>query len=146
MDKRLSLFFLLLAITVNSTAQSITQLTKTADSLLKNEAYEGSLKVRNKILTQISPKQTELYAQQKYKQQFTEAQLAATPAIAVDKAKISLNFFNQLKDKPITEQIDLYNLLYHSLAYNNQREEALAVALKSYKNIQSVNNRESPGR
>lgn len=136
MDKRLSLFFLLLATTVNSTAQSITQLAKTADSLLKNEAYEGSLKVRNKILTQISPKQTELYAQQKYKQQFTEAQLAATTAIAVDKAKISLNFFNQLKDKPITEQINLYNLLYHSLAYNNQREEALAVALKSYKNIQ----------
>ncbi len=138
MNRYLSAFALLFFLAINSNAQSITQLIQAADTLLKNEAYESSLKIRNKIIARLGTVQTEQYVQQKYKQQLTEARLAETPALAVEKTKIALRFFNQLKNKALEEQIDLYSLLYHSLAYNGQNEESLRIALLSYQNVNKI--------
>ena len=120
MKRYCSLFFLLIFVALNSNGQTIVKLIQTADSLLKVEDFSGSLKIRNQILFQLGNKKNDLLLQQQYKQQLTEGYLAESPANAVAKTKKAFTYFNQLKAKPIDEQMDLYNLLYHSLAYKNQ--------------------------
>jgi CHAT domain-containing protein len=130
-----SLFFLLIFAALNLKAQTSAKLIQIADSLLKVEDYAGSLKIRNQIILQLGSKKNDLLLQQQYKQQLTEGYLAESPVVAVAKTKKAFSYFNQLKAKPIGEQMDLYNLLYHSLAYNNQNTEALEAALTSYRKL-----------
>lgn len=144
MKKYYSLFFLLIFATLNLNGQNITKLIQTADSLLGIEDFSGSLKIRNQVLLQLGKKNVEQSLQQRYKQQVTEANLAESPSIAVKKVKIALSYFNRLKLKPINEQMDLYNLLYHSLAYNDQDEEALQAALLSYQKLDNNTKVENP--
>ncbi|MGF1924896.1 MAG: tetratricopeptide repeat protein, partial [Bacteroidia bacterium] len=130
------LVFLLIFAALNSNGQTVAEQIQTADSLLKVEDFSGSLKIRNQVVLHPSIKNADLLVQQRYKQQLTEAHLAEDPAIAVAKTKKAFSYFNKLKVKPVDEQMDLYNLLYHSLAYNNQNEEALKTALASYQKLQ----------
>ena len=130
-----SLFFLLIFASLNLKAQNTAKLIQIADSLLNVEDYAGSLKIRNKILIQSGKTKNDLLIQQQYKQHLTEGYLAESPSVAVTKTKKAFSYFNQLKTKPINEQMDLFNLLYHSLAYNNQNEEALEAALTSYRKL-----------
>lgn len=143
MIKLLPLLLLFQLIIVSAVAQSYVEYIQQADELFDKEAFEESLVYRNKAL-QVIPQSSQEYLTQKSKQLLTEAQLTDYPSEGVELAQTAFTFFNQLKQPSMDLQMDLYNLLYHSLAYDGLIEESLKVALESNAKIDADDTYEDP--
>lgn len=135
MLRRLTLLLIFQLVVVCSMAQTIEEQIRTADELYDGEDYSKSLDIRKKILTKIPDQASQLFFRQKQLLLQTEAQLEDDTQRTLDKAKEALEVFKKIDNPSTGEELDIYNLLYHAYAENDQNEEALSAALISYENV-----------
>tara|TARA_R110002020_G_scaffold107849_3_gene250282 strand:+ start:780 stop:3791 length:3012 start_codon:yes stop_codon:yes gene_type:complete len=143
MFKLLPLIFLFQLVFASAVAQTYVEYIQQADGFFEKEAFEESLMYRNKAL-ELIPKGSQEYLSQKSKQLLTQAQLTEDPSVGVELAHEAFSYFKQLKQADRMLQLELYSLLYHSLAYEGAIEESLKVALESKAKIDADGTLEDP--